>query len=567
MGFTVAANQGAALARGEFILFLNNDAEPLPGSLAVLVDTLSQSPSICAAGGKLVFPDGTLQEAGGIVWPDGSCQSYGRGQDPGAPEFCFERDVDFCSGAFLLTRRDTFRDRGGFDERYRPAYYEDVDYCVRLWQAGLRVIYQPAAVAIHCEFGSASSRAEAIGMQIVRRGIFTETHREWLAAQPSKALGVAAAVNKRRSRQSALFIDDRLPDPKCGAGFPRAAELLRALQDLGFDLTVYATTDESPPASALFRRVEVVTGRGPAGIREFLDARRRSYDVIVVSRPHNMRYLKAAIGSQLSDAGIPVIYDAEAISAIRTIGRRRLDGDQMPDEEVTRLIRDETSLARGAAVVLAVSSEEHRHFAEAGVTSAIVLGHSVTPRPTSAPFQERKGLLFVGAFDPSSPNEDAVRVLVEAIMPLATGLIADRVSVCVAGSNIPEQVLRLAGPDVSFHADVDDLTSFYDRARLFVAPVRYAAGIPLKLLEAASRGLPIVSSRMLAEQLGWTSGTELLTADSPREFASSIQRLYSDRDLWEQLRTAALDRVASDCDPQRFRATLRAAIRRAARAQ
>ena len=122
LGFTVAANQGAALARGEFILFLNNDAEPLPGSLAVLVDTLSQSPSICAAGGKLVFPDGTLQEAGGIVWPDGSCQSVRSGQDPGAPEFCFERDVDFCSGAFLLTRRDTFRDRGGFDERYRPAY-------------------------------------------------------------------------------------------------------------------------------------------------------------------------------------------------------------------------------------------------------------------------------------------------------------------------------------------------------------------------------------------------------------------------------------------------------------
>ncbi len=74
-GLTVAANQGARVARGELVLFLNNDAEPLPGSLKQLVDTLSMSPKIGAVGGKLI-PDGRLQEAGSIVWSDGSCEAY-----------------------------------------------------------------------------------------------------------------------------------------------------------------------------------------------------------------------------------------------------------------------------------------------------------------------------------------------------------------------------------------------------------------------------------------------------------------------------------------------------------
>ncbi len=122
LGFTVAANIGAAAARGEFLLFLNNDADLLPAAIERLVETIRRSGRIAAVGGKLVFPDGRLQEAGSIIWSDGSCEGYGRGDDPSAPEFNFERDVDFCSAALLLTPRRLFESLGGFDERYRPAY-------------------------------------------------------------------------------------------------------------------------------------------------------------------------------------------------------------------------------------------------------------------------------------------------------------------------------------------------------------------------------------------------------------------------------------------------------------
>jgi GT2 family glycosyltransferase len=128
MHFLKAANAGAREARGRYILFLNNDAQVHPGSIQAAIETLEKSGDIGAVGGKLILPDGSLQEAGSIVWRDGSCLGYGRGGDPFAPEYMFRRDVDYCSGAFLLTRRETFMRLGGFDEAYQPFYYEETDF-------------------------------------------------------------------------------------------------------------------------------------------------------------------------------------------------------------------------------------------------------------------------------------------------------------------------------------------------------------------------------------------------------------------------------------------------------
>jgi GT2 family glycosyltransferase len=188
LGFTLAANQGARAARGELLLFLNSDAILFPGSLASLIRTIDRSPTIGAVGGTLLWPDGRLQEAGGIVWSDGSYETRGRGGDPSDPAYRAERDVDFCSGAVLLTRRDLFLRLGGFDERYQPAYYEDVDYCVRLKEEGLRVVYAPGAVATHVEFASSASATDALKLIRERQAVFVERHRNWLKHQPARGV-------------------------------------------------------------------------------------------------------------------------------------------------------------------------------------------------------------------------------------------------------------------------------------------------------------------------------------------------------------------------------------------
>jgi GT2 family glycosyltransferase len=273
LGFTVAANLGAQHARGEFLLFLNNDTELAPACVLQLVKTARQADSIGAVGGKLVFPDGRLQEAGSIIWSDGSCAAYGRGSDPAAPEYNFERRVDYCSGALLLTRRAAFERAGGFDERYRPAYYEDADYCATLWTNGWPVIYQPKAVAVHYEFGSASP-SDGMTLQRERRPIFVSRHRRWLESQRPRSENTLGARSHPHGQPALIVIDDALPHERMGAGFPRAAALLRALTELGFLVTIYSTSEERPssPSRDSFPAVESIPG-GPGGMREFFASR------------------------------------------------------------------------------------------------------------------------------------------------------------------------------------------------------------------------------------------------------------------------------------------------------
>src|SRR5207302_7811425 len=181
--FLAACNQALQYLLGEYLLFLNNDAFLMPGALQAAMHTLENTESAGAVGARIVNLDGRLQEAGTIVRPDGSCLGYGRGDDPNAPEYMFRREVDFCSGAFLLTRRELFTQLKGFDPAYQPAYYEDADLCLRLRKLGLRVIYEPEATILHFEYGSSSSE-KAVGLIARNQSVFRARHAELLEQRP-----------------------------------------------------------------------------------------------------------------------------------------------------------------------------------------------------------------------------------------------------------------------------------------------------------------------------------------------------------------------------------------------
>ena len=150
-GFVRSCNLGAANARGEFLVFLNNDTEVTPGWLRALRETFDFEPEAGLVGSKLIFPDGRLQEAGGIIWRDGSGWNRGKGQDPAQPEFNYLRETDYCSAACMMMPTALFRTLGGFDSKYAPCYYEDTDLAFRVRRHGLKVLYQPTSEVIHYE--------------------------------------------------------------------------------------------------------------------------------------------------------------------------------------------------------------------------------------------------------------------------------------------------------------------------------------------------------------------------------------------------------------------------------
>src|SRR5262249_48094941 len=126
LGFVGTCNRGADAARGEFVVFLNNDTFVSQGWLDSLLAPFESGQRdgapVGLVGAKLIYPDGRLQEAGGIVFADGSAWNYGRWDDPANPKYEFRADAHYCSGAGIMVRRDVFHALGGFDSRYAPAY-------------------------------------------------------------------------------------------------------------------------------------------------------------------------------------------------------------------------------------------------------------------------------------------------------------------------------------------------------------------------------------------------------------------------------------------------------------
>jgi GT2 family glycosyltransferase len=565
--FLLAVNQAAKEARGEHLLLLNNDAQVLPGTLQQALRTIRLASDIGAVGGRLVLLDGTLQEAGSIVWRDGSCMGYGRGDNPFAPMYMFQRDVDYCSGAFLLTPRRVWEELGGFDETFKPAYYEETDYCMRVWQYKLRVVYDPQCVLLHYEFASAQSTRQATDLQREHQRIFATRHQALLSNHFVPDLNsVLAARMKDRGSKRVLFIDDRVPHAWLGSGFPRARNMILALMKQGCFVSFYPLSEFEEDWISVYtdmpREIEFMMGYGPPLLEPFLRNRTGYYDSIFISRPHNMEKLKP-----IHDAhpdwfeSTTIIYDAEAVFATREITFRQLNGPAIDAEEITKLVQEEVRLASPADCVVAVAKQDAEHFRQEGLANVQIVGHCLDPLPTPRPFDERRGFLFVGAIhEEASPNGDSVIWFIEQILPQIRAALGDDIPFVVAGVNRSERVRQFASSSVRILGQVPDLTALYDEARVFVAPTRYAAGIPHKVHEAAARGVPIVATPLLASQLSWADRDPILVGEDAATFAKQCVELYSNPALWAMLREVGIQKIRKECSVKTFEANVAASL-------
>jgi glycosyltransferase involved in cell wall biosynthesis len=517
---------------------------------------MQASTDIGAVGGKIILLDGTLQEAGSVVWKDGSCTGYGRGDNPFAPMYNFRRDVDYCSGAFLLTPRKTWEQLDGFDEAFKPAYYEETDYCMRLWQHGLRVVYEPSAAIIHYEFGSAESTADAISLQSEHQTLFEKRHHDVLQQRSEPGADQLLASRSRNRKRRVLFLDDRVPHLWLGSGFPRAHAFLRALLSQDCFVTLYPLARFDEPWDVVYsdfpREIEVMNGWGGQMLESFLRARRGYYSTIIASRPHNMELLAPIITNHpdwLKE--VEIIYDAEALFASREVALRELNGNAMTEDEEQQAFAPEICLTILANMVVAVSEHERRAFLGHGVEHVEVLGHSLEASPSTKEFENRTGILFVGAVhEEASPNGDSLIWFLSEVFPRIRIALGD-VPVTIVGINESQRIRELAQPPVRIMGPVPSLEDFYSSHRLFIAPTRYAAGIPHKIHEAAAHGLPVVTTPLLARQLDWTDH-ELAIAETAAGFAQQCIAVYNDGARWIRLRNAALERVSTECSPVEF---------------
>jgi GT2 family glycosyltransferase len=565
--YLLACNQASNRARGQYLLLLNNDALLQAHSISSALATLKSSGDMGAVGGKIILPDGSLQEAGSIVWRDASCIGYGRGGSPLDPAFMFRRDVDYCSAVFLLTRRDLFLAHGGFDEAYVPAYYEETDYCTRLWESGKRVVYDPDVSVIHHEFASSTSRDTAIALQDKHREIFASRHKNWLERQVSPSGSIFdARVHQINRRTKILMLDDRVPHVSLGSGFPRSNRIVRELVTMGHLVTCYPLTYPREDWASVYqdipREVEVMIDHGLPQLERFLKDRAGYYDVVLISRPHNMANLEPLIKAKPDlFKGARIIYDAEALFSLRQIELKRMKGEKLSAADRQHILDQEIKLAEHCDRVIAVTEQERSEFSRRGSKQVYTLGHALDVLPTANGFQERRNVLFVGAIhEPDSPNADAVLWFSQKILPRLQRILGTELDLIIAGLMHREVEDRLDKRFVQVKGAVKDLTELYDQCRIFIAPTRYSAGLPHKVHEAAAYGLPTVATTLIGSQLGWIDGQDLLLADDENGFAAACAKLYRDQELWSRLRKSALNRVAMECSPKSFSQQLKTIV-------
>ena len=249
-------------------------------------------------------------------------------------------------------------------------------------------------------------------------------------------------------------------------------------------------------------------------------------------------------------------HDAEALFVEREVSRRKLLGDPMSDAEVRNAFESEIHLAAQADCVVTVSANEEKIFRSHGIKRVEILGHSLEAIPAETSFDSREGFLFIGAVhNEASPNADSLIWFLESILPRIRGKLGD-VSFTIGGLNRSDRIRAMVHPPIRIVGHLPSLDDLYAKARIFVAPTRFAAGIPHKIHEAAARGVPVVATPLLAKQLDWTD-RELGIGDTAERFAECCVEIYTDRQKWLSLRETAITRVREECSPLAFEKRVR----------
>ncbi len=537
LGFIGACNAGAALARGEYLVFLNNDTAVQPGWLDALIGTFDAHPHAGLVGAKLVYPDGRLQEAGGIVFNDGSGWNYGRFDHPAAPAYNYVREADYCSGAAIAVPRALFDQLGGFDAHYAPAYYEDTDLAMKVRAEGLQVLYQPAATVVHFE-GISSGTDTGSGIkayQIANQQKFRTRWHDTLAAHPAPASDIRRACEHRATRR-VLMIDASTPMPDRDSGSLRMINLMRLLLEENCAVTFFADNlahDGGYTSELQQLGVQVWWKPWIRNAPGWFAKHGAEFDIIIASRHFTAgNYL--ALARRYSPKA-RFVFDTVDLHYLREQRAAENAGDPMSMRSAQQTRERELALIRASDLTLVVSPVERDLLAREAPEAVVeVLSNVHRAKTEHAGFDGRRDIVLVGGFR-HTPNVDAALWMVREIFPLIRAY-RDDIVLHLIGGDVTADVQALDKlPGVRVHGHVRDLNPYMDGCRIGLAPLRYGAGVKGKVNLSMAHGQPVVATPAAVEGMHLRDGVDVLVCADAQDFAAAVLRLYDDRALWEKL--------------------------------
>lgn len=355
-------------------------------------------------------------------------------------------------------------------------------------------------------------------------------------------------------RDRVLVVDGRRPTPDQDSGSVRMLAILRLLAEMGHEVT-FVAHERAPGdgAEGELRRYASTTLEGLVATEAHLREEGGSYRFALLSRPFTAHLYLPVVRALAPRAR--VIYDTVDLHWVRWTRAAALTGDPACLEEAARARWLERTNAARCDLSLAISEPERATLlAEVPSARIEVVPNIHAVEAARKPLAGRRDLLFLGGYA-HRPNVDAVSWFVAEILPRILRSLPD-VVLHVIGSQPPEEVLGLASANVLVLGYVPDPAPWFEGCRVFVAPLRYGAGMKGKIGQAMGFGLPVVTTTVGAEGLRLVEGEHALVADAPERFAAEVVRLYGDPVLWETLAEASWRHVARHFSEDPARRTL-----------
>lgn len=528
-------NQAAQLAKGKYILFLNNDTQVQKEWLSSLVDLIESDEQIGMVGSKLLYPDGTLQEAGGIIWGNGNAWNYGNGQSPNNPEYNYVKEVDYISGASIMIRTDLWNAIGGFDELFAPAYCEDSDLAFEIRRRGYKVMYQPRSVVVHFE-GKSNGTDLSSGVKKYQIENSAKLRKKWASEykrQSATEDDVFYARERSQGKQTILVIDHYVPQFDKDAGSKTTWQYLKMFVKQGYNVKFmgdnFYQDDEYTP---LLEQMGIEVLYGPwyaRNYKKWIIENQHNIDFVYLNRPH---ITEKYIDFIKQETNIKIIYYGHDLHFLRIKREYELYHDEKLLKESQEWYEKEIAIMRKADMNYYPSNVEvdEIHKMDSAIPAKAITAYVYEQfrENISLDFSNREGIVFVGGFG-HPPNEDAVLWFANEIYPIIRE--KQNIPFYIVGSKVTEKVKKLHGNGIIVKGFVteEELMQLYDTCKIVVVPLRYGAGVKGKVVEALYYGTPMVSTTTGIEGI---QGAEYFmeVTDDAREFADKVMSLYNDND-------------------------------------
>ena len=533
-------NQAAQKARGNYLLFLNNDTQVQKNWLKPLVDLMESDEHIGMVGSKLVYADGTLQEAGGIIWSGGNGWNYGRNDDAMKPEYNYVREVDYISGASIMIRKELWDRIGGFDDQFAPAYCEDSDLAFQVRQQGYKVMYQPLSIVVHYE-GKSNGTDTSQGLkkyQIENSIKLKEKWRDEFKKQYDDGINVFNARERAKEKKTILVIDHYVPQIDKDAGSKTTYQYLKMFVRKGYRVKFIGDNFyQHEPYTTMLQQMGIEVLYGPwyaQHWKEWILENKNSIDFAYLNRPHiTIKY----IDFLKENTDIKCIYYGHDLHFLRLKREYELTGDESKKKEADEWQEKELYIMRHADMTYYPSCVEVEEIKKLDPTipvkaiTAYVYEKFLTD--INADFTKREGIVFVGGFG-HPPNEDAVLWFAEKILPLIEQ--KREMTFYVVGSNPTEKVKAICDRHIVIKGFVseEELRELYNNCKIVVVPLRYGAGVKGKVVEALYYGTPMVTTSVGAE--GIEAIEQIVEiADTEEAFAEAVLSLYDNNEKLSQI--------------------------------